>query len=153
MRSSASSVTTVIQPMTVADLAAVHALECAAEASPWSVEHFAAELANPCARIDLCWREGQLAGFLCWWLIAGEAQIQNVATAPAFRRQGVAVRLLEHVLAQCRASGFDSAWLEVRVSNAPAIALYERFGFKVVGRRPGYYADGEEALVMCLENR
>lgn len=142
----------VLRPMTADDLHLVHALECAAEASPWTSEHFVAELENPCSRIDLCWRDGQLAGFLCWWLIAGEVQIQNVATAPAFRRQGVAVSLLDHMLEQCRDSGFDSAWLEVRVGNAPAIALYQRFGFVVVGRRNGYYADGEDALVMCLKN-
>lgn len=142
----------IIRPMTAHDLAAVVDLERAAQVTPWTTEHFAAELANPVARIDLCWRDGRLAGFLCWWLVAGEVQIQNVATAPAFRRQGVAARLLTHVLAECRRRGFDSAWLEVRVSNAPAIALYERFSFTTVGRRPKYYADGEEALVMCLRN-
>ena len=123
--------------------------KCAAQATPWSEEHFRAELANPCARIDLCWRGGELAGFICWWLVAGEVQIQNVATAPACRRQGVAAALLARVFAQCREAGFEAAWLEVRVGNRAAIALYERFGFTVVGRRPNYYADGEAALVMC----
>jgi ribosomal-protein-alanine N-acetyltransferase len=135
--------------MTAADLVQVHALECAAQPSPWTLEHFAAELANPCARIDLCWRGGELAGYLCAWLIAGELQIQNVATAPSFRRQGVAARLLELVLARSRALGLEAAWLEVRAGNIAAIALYERFGFITVGRRPRYYADGEDALVMC----
>lgn len=141
-----------IRPMTVDDLPQIHLLECAAQSSPWSLEQFAEELGKPYSRIDLCWRDGQLAGFICTWLVAGELQIQNVATAPAFRRQGVAARLLTYVFDQCRDSGFESAWLEVRVGNAPAIALYERFGFTVVGRRPNYYADGEEALVMCLKN-
>lgn len=141
-----------IRPMAAADLVAVHQLECAAQLAPWGVDHFTAELNNSCASIVLGFLQGQLAGYICWWLIAGEVQIQNVATAPAFRRQGVAAHLLEHVLAQCRNSGFDSAWLEVRVSNAPAIALYERYGFTTVGIRPRYYADGEDALVMCLKN-
>jgi ribosomal-protein-alanine N-acetyltransferase len=141
-----------IQPMTADDLPQVHALECAAQASPWSLEHFIAELDNPCARVDLCRRNGELAGFICWWLVAGEVQIQNVATAPAFRRQGVAAHLLRHVFEQARGNGFETAWLEVRVGNAPAIALYERFSFSIVGRRPGYYADGEDALVMCYRN-
>jgi [ribosomal protein S18]-alanine N-acetyltransferase len=138
--------------MTAADLPLVHALECAAQPSPWTLEHFAAELANPCARIDLCWRRGELAGYLCAWLIAGELQIQNVATAPPFRRQGVAARLLELVLERSRALGLEAAWLEVRAGNAAAIALYERFGFVTVGRRPRYYADGEDALVMCCHS-
>ena len=139
--------------MTAADLAAVHALECAAQISPWSEAHFREELANSCSRIDLCWCGNDLAGFICWWLIAGEVQIQNVATAPAFRRRGVAARLLTQLLRQAAVAGFESAWLEVRSSNLGAIALYERFGFSAAGRRPNYYADGEEALVMCLENR
>lgn len=138
-----------IRPMTADDLVQVHALECASQQSPWSVQHFAEELDNPCARIDLCWRDGVLAGFLCAWLIAGELQIQNVATAPAFRRQGVAAALLAEVLERAQAVGMESAWLEVRVGNAPAIRLYERFGFRSVARRPRYYADGEDALVMC----
>jgi ribosomal-protein-alanine N-acetyltransferase len=135
--------------MTPADLPQVHALACAAEQSPWTQQHFAAELDNPCAHVDLCWRDGVLAGFLCAWLIAGELQIQNVATAPACRRQGVAARLLARVLERSRVAGMESAWLEVRVGNTAAIALYERFGFRPVGRRPGYYGDGEDALVMC----
>jgi ribosomal-protein-alanine N-acetyltransferase len=138
-----------IRPMTAADLERVHALECAAQASPWSLAHFTTELDNPCAHIDLCWRQGELAGFLCSWLIAGELQIQNLATAPAFRRQGVAARLLACVLERSRVAGLESAWLEVRAGNRPAIALYERFGFREVARRPSYYADGEEAVVMC----
>jgi len=140
-----------IRPMTVADLNAVHILERSSQSTPWSLEHFAAELENPCAQIDLGFLQGQLAGFICWWLIAGEVQVQNVATAPSSRRKGVAAALLRHVLARWRNSGFDSAWLEVRVSNLPAIALYEGFGFVVVGRRPNYYADGEDALVMCYK--
>ena len=135
--------------MTADDLAQVHALECATQQLPWSMQHFAAELDNPCARIDLCWRDCVLAGFLCAWLIAGELQIQNVATAPACRRQGVAARLLARVLECSRAAGMESAWLEVRVGNTAAIALYERFGFRTVARRPCYYADGEDALVLC----
>jgi len=139
----------VIRPMTVDDLPQVHVLECAAQPDPWSLEHFAEELGRPYSRTDLCWRDGQLAGFICTWLVADELQIQNVATAPEFRRQGVAARLLTHVLERSTAIGFEAAWLEVRVGNAAAIALYERYGFKKVARRPSYYPDGEDALVMC----
>lgn len=139
----------VIRSMTVDDLPQVHALECAAQSSPWSREHFAEELGKAYSRTDLCWRDGQLAGFICTWLVAGELQIQNVATAPTFRRQGVAARLLAVVLERAAMTCFDAAWLEVRVSNTAAISLYERYGFQAVACRSGYYADGEDALVMC----
>ena len=130
------------------DLAEVHKLECASQQEPWSSQHFADELDNPVASVDLYWCEDQLAGFLCSWLIAGELQIQNLATLPALRRRGAAARLLEHVITRSRESGLSSIYLEVRVGNRPAIALYERFGFIANGSRSAYYPDGEDALIM-----
>lgn len=134
--------------MQAGDLALVHALECASQPDPWGGQHFADELDNPVASVDLYWHRDQLAGFICCWLIAGELQVQNLATWPGMRRRGIAARLLEHVIARSRAAGLAAIWLEVRISNAPAIALYERFGFSACGTRRGYYADGEDALMM-----
>ena len=137
-----------IASMQQADLAAVHQLECLSQDDAWSLQHFSDELKSPVASVDLYWSQNELAGFLCSWLIAGELQIQNLATLPAMRRRGVAVRLLQHVIARSRKTGLSSIWLEVRVSNAPAIALYERFGFSANGNRSAYYPDGEDALIM-----
>lgn len=140
-----------IRPLRRDDLPAVHGLECAAQPDPWTLEQLAAELDTPCASVDLAWLGGELAGFICSWLIAGELQIQNVATAPACRRRGTAAALLAAVLDRARAAGMESAWLEVRAGNEAAIALYRRFGFQPVDRRPRYYPDGEDALVMCYQ--
>jgi ribosomal-protein-alanine N-acetyltransferase len=140
-----------IEPMQQADLEAVHRLECASQQEPWSLQHFADELDNPVASVVLYWHSGQLAGFLCSWLIAGELQIQNLATLPALRRRGVAARLLEHAIARSRVAGLTSVWLEVRAGNAPAIALYKRFGFSACGMRCAYYPDGEDALIMTFD--
>ena len=137
-----------LAPMQQVDLGVVHQLECLSQQEPWSLQHFADELDNPVASVDLYWHHGQLAGFLCSWLVAGELQIQNLATLPALRRRGVAARLLEHVIARSKAKGLTSVWLEVRVSNSAAITLYERFGFSACGKRSAYYADGEDALMM-----
>ena len=134
--------------MQLSDLDAVYQLECASQQEPWSLQHFADELKSPVASVDLYWHHDQLAGFLCTWLIAGELQIQNLATLPTMRRRGVAVRLLEHIIARSKTAGLTSIWLEVRVSNTPAIALYERFGFSAGGKRSAYYPDGEDALIM-----
>ena len=135
------------------DLAEVHKLECVSQQEPWSLQHFADELDNPVASVDLYWHHDQLVGFLCSWLIAGELQIQNLATLPAMRRHGVAARLLDHVIARSQLSGLTSVWLEVRVSNIPAITLYERFGFSAFGKRSAYYPDGEDALVMTYNEK
>lgn len=141
----------VIRLMTAADLADVHLIERAVQSAPWTPDQFAAELENPAATVSLYCIDGQVAGFLCSWLIAGELQIQNVATHPGFRRRGVAASLLAVVLERSSKAGLESAWLEVRAGNVPAITLYERFGFSSVARRAGYYADGEDAVIMCYK--
>jgi ribosomal-protein-alanine N-acetyltransferase len=80
--------------------------------------------------------------------------ILNLAVHPSKRRRGIARRLLSEGLAQARALGAELAWLEVRPSNNAARALYESFGFKEAGRRPGYYDDTQEdALLLTLEWR
>lgn len=140
-----------IEPLQRRDLSAVYQLECSSQPDPWSLQHFADELGNPVASVDLYWCRGRLAGFLCSWLVAGELQIQNLATLRELRRRGVAGRLLEHVIARSRVAGLKSIWLEVRNGNTAAIALYEKFGFAVCGKRVAYYADGEDALIMKRE--
>lgn len=137
-----------IAQMQLQDLDDVYQLECASQKEPWSLQHFADELKNPVASVDLYRCQGKLAGFLCSWMVAGELQIQNLATLPSMRRCGVAVRLLKHVIERSKAAGLTSIWLEVRVSNTPAITLYERFGFSAAGKRSAYYPDGEDALIM-----
>lgn len=137
-----------IRRMSPADLEEVVAVEELCHTHPWSAELFRRELENPVAAVDLLLCGGRLAGFLCSWLVCGELQIHDVATAPPFRRRGVAAALLRHVFERSRSLGLDRAFLEVRVGNAGAIALYESFAFRTVSRRPRYYPDGEDALIM-----
>jgi len=137
--------------MTRGDLPVVCRLENASQHDSWSMQHFADELINPVAKIDLYWCRDVLAGFLCSWLIAGELQIQNLATLPSMRRRGIAARLLEYVVERSRVAGLSSVCLEVRTGNEPAIALYQRFGFVATGRRNAYYPDGEDALLMTYQ--
>ena len=140
-----------IAPMNRGDLSAVCQLECVSQRDSWSMQHFADELVNPVAKIDLYWCRDVLAGFLCSWLIAGELQIQNLATLPSMRRRGIAARLLQYAIERSRGSGLSSVCLEVRTGNAPAIALYQRFGFVATGRRTAYYPDGEDACLMTYQ--
>ena len=142
-----------IQPMSVTDLDEVVAVEADCSPQPWSACQFLEELDNSVARVDLLRAEGQLCGFICYWLVAGELQILNVATAPGWRRRGVAGRLLTHAIDRCFERGLESVWLEVRVGNAAAISLYRRYGFVGEGCRKGYYRDGEDALLMVLDEK
>jgi ribosomal-protein-alanine N-acetyltransferase len=139
-----------IRLMTAANLEAVLAVERLSHRQPWSRQLFVDELGNTLSRIDLLWIGCQLAGFHCYWVLSDEMHILNLATAPAFRRRGVARSLLRHALGRAGRSGVRRAFLEVRSHNEAAIALYRSLGFVQIGIRRGYYADGEDALVMEL---
>jgi ribosomal-protein-alanine N-acetyltransferase len=84
--------------------------------------------------------------------VVDEMEILNIAVRPELRRRGLGARLLGLALGICAEMGVRLAALEVRTGNAPALALYARFGFVRVGLRRGYYADtGEDAVLMNLE--
>ena len=91
----------------------------------------------------IVWDEDGVGGFMIYALICGEAEIYDLATAPECRRKGVAAALLAEMLEDA-----DVAFLEVRRSNAPAIGLYEKCGFRITGERRGYYENGEDAFIM-----
>lgn len=87
-------------------------------------------------------------GLGCYWAILDEAHITLLAVTPPYRGQGLGRWLLLHLLQGARDRGMERATLEVRASNAPALALYRCLGFKTAGRRRGYYDDGEDALIL-----
>jgi ribosomal-protein-alanine N-acetyltransferase len=141
-----------IAPMQPADLDAVDAIERHSFKAPWPRQVFADELTRTWARIDVARSAGAVVGFVDYWMVADEVHLLAIATHPDHRRRGVAARLLDHLLAVARSHAARLVTLEVRKTNTPAIALYERRGFARVGLRPAYYQeDGEDALVMTLE--
>jgi [ribosomal protein S18]-alanine N-acetyltransferase len=139
-----------LEPMTLEDLDDVLAIERASFQTPWSRGAFRYELTqNRVARCSVVRCGRRLAGYLCLWEIGHEIHITNLAVHPDFRRRGMARALLGAVLEDARRRGVGLAFLEVRPTNAEALGLYESFGFRVIGRRKGYYFDtGEDALVM-----
>jgi ribosomal-protein-alanine N-acetyltransferase len=139
-----------IERMRSADLSDVLAIERVSFSMPWSRGAFLYEMEqNQVAR---CWvgrDNGRVVGYICLWEVADELHITNVAVHPEARRHGIARSLLDSVFERARAGAARIVLLEVRPSNAEALGLYESFGFRVVGRRQGYYYDtGEDALVM-----
>jgi len=135
------------------DLDEVLVIEHASFSMPWSRGAFLYEMQQN--RVAKCWvmRDGaRVAGYLCLWEIADEIHITNVAVHPAWRRRGIARGLLTGVLEDARRRRVRLVILEVRPTNTEARELYASFGFRVVGRRRGYYYDtGEDALVMQAE--
>lgn len=90
-----------------------------------------------------------LIGLGCYWAILEEAHITMLAIDPAYQRQGLGQALLYALIASAHARGLERATLEVRVSNASALSLYQKFDFREAGRRRRYYPDNDEdALVL-----
>ncbi len=132
------------------DLDEVLRIERASFSMPWSRGAFVYEMEQN--RVARCWvmrEDGRAIGYLCLWEIADELHVTNIAVDPACRRQGAGRALLKAVLDAARERGLRLVVLEVRPTNTEARTLYEAFGFRVIGRRRGYYYDtGEDALVM-----
>jgi [ribosomal protein S18]-alanine N-acetyltransferase len=145
----------VIEPLTVADVDDVLALEEAAFTNPWTRAMYLAELENPGVSYCFLARDAsrQAVGFCSFWRVLDELHINNLAVLPDFRRRGIASALLAFVLQKGAEFGARRATLEVRRSNDAARALYERFGFAVAGVRSSYYTKPvDDALVLWRED-
>lgn len=118
---------------------------------PWTEAMFRQELANDFSEVELLCADGRAVGFVVYWLVADEVHLLNVVVAAAARGRGYGEQLVRRVVAVAEEMGCEQVCLEVRVGNESAIRLYERVGFRPMGRRPKYYADnGEDALLMGL---
>jgi ribosomal-protein-alanine N-acetyltransferase len=91
------------------------------------------------------------AGYAAFRHAAGEAELLRLAVVPGERRRGIAQALVAEGLERLEREGVQVCFLEVRVDNVSAVALYERLGFARIGRRRGYYRDGTDALIFALE--
>jgi [ribosomal protein S18]-alanine N-acetyltransferase len=119
---------------------------------PWSSGFFLQELQVACARSILGEIDGQIVGYVLFWLLPGAIDIHNIAVHVDHRRRGIARLLLGKVVAEARNQASLRVMLEVRRSNLPAQKLYQSLGFLTTGVRKGYYSDdGEDALAMSLD--
>jgi ribosomal-protein-alanine N-acetyltransferase len=138
-----------LRRMAEADLDAVLAIDAVTPPPFWGREAFLHELELPTSRPGvLVDPAGRVIGFLVWWQILDEAHLQNVALSEAARRRGHGRWLVRAMLAGSARAGARRAFLEVRPDNGPARALYAALGFREVGRRRRYYADGADALLL-----
>jgi ribosomal-protein-alanine N-acetyltransferase len=139
-----------IRRLTYSDLPSVLAIERRSFPTPWSLAMFVLELSKPSGICLAAVSPDGLVGYLVCSRYADVWHLMNVAVAPEQRRRGTATILLRRLFEE---AGTDARYtLEVRTSNAEAIAMYRRFGFRPAGHRRRYYHDnGEDALIMWLE--
>lgn len=118
---------------------------------PWTADMIRSELNNPSCLYLAAVDGDTLAGYIGIQTVLDEGYINNVAVRPEYRRRGIAAALISLLIEQARAIGLAFMTLEVRESNAPAIALYEKLGFTTVGRRKNYYEKPrEDAILMTI---
>jgi [ribosomal protein S18]-alanine N-acetyltransferase len=136
-----------IRSLRYSDLPQVIAIERRAFPTPWSLAMFVLELSKPSGICLAALDHERLAGYLICSRYDQVWHLMNVAVDPEQRRRGFASALLTEMIE--RAGPDAPLTLEVRTSNAGAIALYERFGFRASGTRRRYYHDtGEDAVIM-----
>ena len=119
---------------------------------PWSELSIGQELTNIWAHWLVALDGDAVAGYVGSQSSIDESDIMNVAVHPDYRRQGIAENLINNLVEDLKSRGSHALMLEVRVSNDPAIALYEKLGFQQVGRRKNYYRNPkEDALILRKE--
>lgn len=134
-------------------------IESETSASPWSRDSIACDIeknADAYIAVLCCGGEdragetaARIAGYADMWMIAGEAQLNNIAVDEDMRGRGYGRMMLEHMMDECVRHGCENMTLEVRKSNAAAISLYSGCGFVQAGIRPRYYLDNnEDAVIM-----
>lgn len=139
----------VIRQMEAADVEAAAIIESEAFSMPWSAKDFLEMVEADYAYYYVAELNGEIAGCCGIRDITGEGEITNVVVAANHRKKGIGRKMMEYMLERAKANGIGDCTLEVRVSNQPAIRLYESLGFKGEGVRPDFYdKPREDALIM-----
>lgn len=138
-----------VEPMRWWHVEAVHAWEAVLFPSDaWSIEQFWSELAQPTRSYVVALEDEAVVGYAGTFCLPPDADIQTVGVDPTRQGRGVARLMLDVLLADVDGKGATHTMLEVRDGNAAALALYGRLGFTEISRRPRYYADGVDAIIM-----
>ncbi|MCR5031858.1 MAG: ribosomal protein S18-alanine N-acetyltransferase [Lachnospiraceae bacterium] len=142
----------IIRPMQDSDIPEVSRLEEAAFSMPWSADAFREMLVREDALYLVAFREGKVLGVCGLHQSFESGEITNVSVAQDLRCSGIGTRLMAEILHAAVKRGISQVLLEVRVSNDAAVHLYEKCGFRVIGRRRDFYENPwEDAYVMeCI---
>jgi len=137
-----------IRTATAAEIDALQHIEAEVFMDSWSHDSIASLFENPRNITLAAWQDGAVVGYITASHVHGEAEISRLAVLHESRKQGIASALIVALIKEFEEIGVTKISLEVRVSNSAGFAIYHKFGFSARGRRPRYYEDGEDALVM-----
>ena len=114
----------------------------------WNYNIFKQELENPNSQYFVALLNEEIVGFAGIWTAVDDIHITNIVTRKDLRKQGIAKKLLEHLLLVSKQKNLSSLTLEVNEKNVPAIKLYEKYHFQKIGQRKNYYKQNENAIIM-----
>lgn len=139
-----------------ADASLLYELETSCFTLPWSQQSLSLLLKQEergfCLKASPCDGSSRILGYVGFLFVLDEGEITKIAVAPASRKQGIGSALLHQLISLAAAQGISAIHLEVSTNNKTAISLYEKNGFRIVGKRKNYYADtGEDAMIMTKE--
>ena len=141
-----------IAEMNLSHVSQIAELEKLCFSDPWSEKSIASELENSLSLWLVFEENGAVLGYIGSQSVYPESDVMNLAVAPNARKRGIAQALVCELTERLKAQKMQSLTLEVRASNEPAISLYTKLGFAVIGRRPRYYVNPkEDALIMRKE--
>lgn len=131
------------------DIGEIMIIEKMSFTSPWTVDFFRGELYNPVGFFYIIEVRKLLAGYIIVWILKNEAHIANIAIQMDFRKRGYGEYLLRWAIERCRGKGVAMMTLEVNEKNNAARKLYDKMGFKIVGKKAKYYENNENALTLA----
>ena len=146
-----NSETLQVLPMSLADIEAVYQVEVLSHSHPWSRKLFLSNFGKRYFNHVLM-DQGSVLGYFVASSVAGEVTLMNIVISPSCQGKGLGRLLLKALISLSKINDEEEIWLEVRVSNLSAIALYDKLGFVEVDRRKNYYPCGdgrEDAIIMC----
>lgn len=141
-----------IRLATIEDAHAIYEIEQQSFSVPWRLESVLAELEDAANKLYMviC-EENHIVGYAGAWLVYDEGQITNIAVLPSARGKGYGSKLTKQLIDECFSRGMHEIFLEVRISNLAALAMYRNLGFSVKGIRKEYYSEPtEDAYIMSL---
>jgi len=138
-----------IRPLSALDLEAAERVSHACFEHDGERPEFEDELDRPYAHCLLAYDSNHMCiGYALGWHLGDVLDVISVGVLPSARKQGVGEALMKALMQRAKEAEAESLCLDVRASNAPAIALYSKLGFTAVGKRRAYYRDGEDSLTM-----